>query len=107
MSDTRFANQPANVDSTIELAQLLERMEANPRFINADQYRSIVARLQSALTVMPDGQALQAVLATFPATAQLYENLNYEHAGLVRSPLETAVNAELTARQALAQAAKV
>jgi hypothetical protein len=42
---------------------------------------------------------LQAVLNTFPAAAELYENLNYQHAGLCRSPLDRSLAAEVKARE--------
>jgi hypothetical protein len=41
------------------------------------------------------------VLATFPCTAELYENMQYEYAGLCRSPLEHATHAEVEARRAI------
>jgi hypothetical protein len=44
------------------------------------------------------------VLGAHPAAAELYENLQYEHAGLCRSPLEAALNAELLAGAAIQRA---
>jgi len=44
------------------------------------------------------------VLDSFPAVAELYENLHYEHAGLCRSVLETSLAAELAARAAIESA---
>jgi len=41
------------------------------------------------------------VLEAFPAAAQLYENLNYQHAGLCRSPMDASLAAELAARAAI------
>jgi hypothetical protein len=35
--------------------------------------------------------------------AELYENVQYAHAGLCRQPLEAALNAELLARSTLAR----
>jgi len=45
------------------------------------------------------------ILEDCPAASELYENLRYEHAGLVRAPLEKALNAELEARRAITLAA--
>jgi hypothetical protein len=44
------------------------------------------------------------VLDAYPAAAQLYENQNYQHAGLCRSPLEASLDAELRARQVIDRA---
>jgi hypothetical protein len=43
------------------------------------------------------------VLRAFPAAAELYENVQYAHAGLCRQPLEAALNAELLTRAAIAR----
>jgi hypothetical protein len=53
------------------------------------------------LRAVPNDAALDAVLEASPSTAQLYENMQYEHAGLCRSPLEAALEAELAARAAI------
>jgi len=45
------------------------------------------------------------VLDAHPAAAELYENINYQVAGLCRSPLDASMNAELKAHQALQRAA--
>ena len=39
----------------------------------------------------------------FPTVSELYENLNYAHAGLCRSPLETGLAAEVAARAAISR----
>jgi hypothetical protein len=46
---------------------------------------------------------LRAVLNTFPVAAELYENINYQHAGLVRAPLEASLNSELKVKDVLAK----
>lgn len=97
---------PASLTVVAALAQLLQRLEFSTVPVSADQYRSVVQRLAAALREAPPGEALQALLAAFPAAAELYENLNYEHAGLCRSPLEASLNAELAARQAIARIAR-
>ncbi|AEG91761.1 Hypothetical protein Rta_06830 [Ramlibacter tataouinensis TTB310] len=83
---------------------MLERLERSAQPVDAGQYRALVARVAAELESAPRGAALDAVLATFPSAAQLYENLNYRHAGLCRSPLEPALAAEVAARAAIAAA---
>jgi hypothetical protein len=86
------------------LARVLERLERSPEAVDAEQYRSVVNHLTSELAVAPQDQGLQAVLQACPAVAELYENLNYQHAGLCRAPLELAMPAEEAARAAIAKA---
>lgn len=85
-------------------AQLLERIERRPGAVTPEQYRSVVQRLAQALDGLPHDARLEAVLGAFPATAELYENLNYAHAGLCRMPLELSLNSELQARQTIERA---
>lgn len=96
---------PASLTVVAALARLLQRLDNSPMAVSADQYRSVVQRLSDALRDAEPGPALDALLAALPAVAELYENLNYQHAGLCRSPLEAALNAELAARQAIARGA--
>lgn len=95
---------PASLTVVATLAQLLQRLEASSEPVGADQYRSIAQRLADLLRETPPSDALDALLAAFPAAGELYENLNYQHAGLCRSPLEASLNAELAARAALSRA---
>ena len=81
------------------LAQLLERLERSPQPVAAGQYRSVVHHLAEEFQELQSHQGLSALLDAFPAAAELYENLNYRHAGLCRSPLERSLDAELQARQ--------
>jgi hypothetical protein len=83
------------------LAGMLERLERSGKPVDAGQYQALSARLSAELNAAPQEAALEAVLATFPAVAQLYENLNYQHAGLCRSPLDAALAAEVAARKAI------
>jgi hypothetical protein len=85
----------------VVLAQALERLDRGAAPVDAEQYRAMVARLTAELENAPRDAALEYVLATFPAAAQLYENLYYPHAGLCRSPLDGALAAELAARAAI------
>lgn len=85
----------------VMLARMLERLEHSRVAVDAVQYRGVVEHLAGQLRAAPHDATLEAVLEASPATAELYENLQYEHAGLCRSPLETALNAELAARGAI------
>ncbi|QTD43917.1 hypothetical protein [Ottowia testudinis] len=85
------------------LAQLLERLDASRRPVDAHQYRAVVSRL-SGMLADPEVD-WQPLLAESPAAATLYENLNYADAGLCRAPLEAATRAEMAAR-ALIEAAR-
>lgn len=82
----------------VMLARMLERLDRSPVAVDPQQYRGVVEHLSEVLRSVPHDAALEAVLSASPATAELYENLQYEHAGLCRSPLEQALNAEISAR---------
>jgi hypothetical protein len=85
----------------VMLARMLERLDRSEVAVDPQQYRGVVEHLAEVLRTAPQDAALDAVLAASPATAELYENLQYQHAGLCRSPLESALNAELAARAAI------
>ena len=83
------------------LAQILEGLERSARPVDAEQFRAVAARLAAELDTAPRDAALESVLKAFPAAAEVYENLNYQHAGLCRCALEPALAAELAARAAI------
>lgn len=90
----------------VMLARMLERLDRSAEPVDPQQYRGVVEHLTEVLRSVPHDAALEAVLEASPATAELYENLQYQHAGLCRSPLEPALNAELAARAAIDAARK-
>lgn len=94
----------ADLTSTRVLAALLERLECSATSVDAQQYRSVVRRLADALGDTEPGAPLEALLAEFPAASQLYENQQYAHAGLCRSQLDPALEAEMQARQWITRA---
>ena len=101
-----FRPQFENMNTTasknlVTLARMLERLDRSPVAVDPQQYRGVVEHLSEVLRVVPHDAALDAVLDASPATAELYENLQYRHAGLCRSPLESSLNAELAARAAI------
>lgn len=97
-------NFPVALTDLAAMAVLLERLERQPRKATAQQYRDVVQRTSRMLAEAEPGTALDALLGAAPATAELYENLQYEHAGLCRSPLEAATSAEQQAAVAIARA---
>ena len=90
----------------VALVQVLRRLERSSAPFDAGQYRSVVERIQAELLSHPGDASLEALLAAVPELAELYENLNYEHAGLCRSPLDAAVSAEQEARKVIAAAGR-
>ena len=105
MNAPRQIELPERFRVVLTLAQLLERLENSAAPLSADQYRSVVRHLADELGTAQPGPELDAVLKSFPAAAQLYENQRYEQAGLCRSPLELSLNTEQQARSALARIA--
>ena len=85
------------------LAHLLDRLEGSGT-PDAGQYRLVAERLGQTLVELPAGEALDAVLRNSPAATLLYENLHYQHAGLCRSSLDSALAAELSARDTITRA---
>ncbi|MCW7539268.1 hypothetical protein OOT46_15595 [Aquabacterium sp. A7-Y] len=97
---------PARLSVVVTLARLLDLLDRSGKAVSPEQYRVVAGRLSQALQELAGEPALEAVLSAFPAAAELYENLNYQHAGLCRSPLEAALNAELRAHEVIAKAAR-
>ncbi len=85
----------------VMLARMLERLDRSGEPVDPQQYRAVVEHLSEVLRSVPHDAALEAVLQASPSTAELYENLQYQHAGLCRSPLEFALDAEIAARGAI------
>jgi len=83
------------------LSQLLERLEQSKAPVAAEQYRSVVLHLVHEFGDIEPSDELRALLDKHPSAAQLYENVNYRHAGLCRSPLDLAMAAELQAKQVI------
>ena len=90
----------------VTLVQMLRKLERSRVPVDPEQYRSVVTHIQDELRNHPRDLNLEALLAAVPELAELYENLNYELAGLCRSPLDAAVRAEQQAREAIARAGK-
>ena len=106
MTAPRTHSLRTHLETLIALARLLERVEASPTVVGADAYRALIGQLKTSLAVPLPEQALQAILAAHPATAELYENLHYESAGLSRSPLDRSVATEMMATEWIHRAAR-
>jgi hypothetical protein len=106
MNAPRTESLRSRLETLIALARLLERVEASPRGIGADQYRALIGQIKAALAPALPQPALEAILAAHPATAEIYENLHYEISGLSRAPLERSVATEMLASSLIAKAAR-
>lgn len=95
---------PPSLASLATLAALLERLEMQPSSASPRQYQQLAQQVAALLEQAEPDLYLDALLAVAPASAQIYENLRYEHAGLCREPLEAALNAEMAARAAINKA---
>ncbi len=104
MNTTTSAQAPADLVVVAALAGLLGRLEASKVPVSPDQYRDVVARLTQALDDASSHPNLPAVLDAHPAAAELYENLQYQYAGLCRSSLDSALSAEMRAVAAIDKA---
>jgi len=104
MNATRPVAPKTSLDVTERLAHLLERLEHSVVPVGADQYRSVVMHLVNEFADVAPGVALGRLLDRYPAAAEVYENLQYGHAGLCRSALDAAMSAELRAKDAIARA---
>ena len=92
----------SRIENLIAMAQLLERVDANPTLVGADQYRVLVGKVQALLDEEWPEDALRAVLRACPASATLYENMHYDRSGLSQSPLDAAVSSEMAASELIA-----
>ena len=106
MNATQPQAIPERLSVLVTLAHMLEKLEHSTQRVSAAQYRSVAVRLADELGKVPVDDAFHAVLAAYPSAAQLYENVQYRHAGLCRSPLEWALASELQARDAIGRAAR-
>jgi hypothetical protein len=97
---------PVTPTNLAVLARMLDRLERSGRPVDAGQFRSIVQRVAAQLQAAAHDAQLEAVLDAFPAVAELYENLQYQHAGLCRSPLDAGLAAESQARAVIQRAQK-
>jgi len=96
---------PRRLAALFALGRLLEKLERSTTAVDAQQYRSVVERLTRELQSLAPDEPFHQVLALLPAASELYENLNYAHAGLCRAPLDASMTSERAARGLLARLA--
>ena len=106
MKTSQSTQSPARLAVAVLLSQLLERLDRSAEPVGAEQYLSVVRHLQEEFNELGAETRLSALLDSYPSAAELYENLNYQHAGLCRSPLEPALAAELQARRLIERVRK-
>ncbi|MCU0968666.1 MAG: hypothetical protein MUF03_07535 [Rubrivivax sp.] len=99
----RTITVPARLHEVAALALMLEMAERGAAHLDAGPYRVLASRLADALSTQPMDEPLDQLLGAFPAAAEVYENLQYAHGGLVRSRLDHAVAAEHGARSLIAR----
>src|ERR1700709_2416774 len=90
------------IENLIAMAQLLERVDANPTIVGAQQYLNLVNTVKTLLEDDVPEDALRAILRACPASATLYENMHYDRSGLSQSPLDSAVASEMAASELIA-----
>ena len=86
--------------------RLLERIEHSAQARDPAAYRLLVQRIQSVLAEELPDDGRRAVLAAFPATAEIHENLHYAQAGLSRAPLDLSVTTKMRAAALLKRISK-
>ncbi len=104
MNATKPKSSKTNLTVTHVLAELLERLERSVEPVGPEQYRSVVLHLVNEFGDVEPGPDLRALLDAHPAAAELYENINYQYAGLCRSALDASLTAERQAKQAISHA---
>ena len=107
MNATKTPSPRTDLAVTHVLAQLLERLEHSAVPVGAEQYRSVVMHLVDEFREVEPGTGLGQLLDAYPAAAEVYENLNYQHAGLCRSGLDAALAAEVSAMKAIERAQRL
>jgi hypothetical protein len=101
-------NSPTSGLATITvLAALLERLEHSRVPVDGAQFRAVAERLATALHTVKPTDALRDLLAAHPAASELYENTQYEVAGLCRSPLDASVASEQMAKTVIQRAMQI
>lgn len=101
MSSVVRLTVPTELLPFVRLAQLLQALDGQRAAADPHQYRLLVQKIAAELQARQGHEALPALLDHFPASAEIYENLQYAHAGLCRAPLALSLDSELAARRLL------
>ena len=104
MNAIKSNTRKTDLTVTYVLAELLERLERSRVTVGPEQYRSVVRHLVSELGNVEPGNALDALLDSHPAAAELYENVCYPHAGLCRSALDASLASAQQTKEVLGRA---
>jgi hemoglobin-like flavoprotein len=88
------ARRLAELQPIATLAKILQKAEAGGYEGHARQYQHVANELAKALAKVEPDATLYAILEAFPAAADLYENVRYEHAGLCLHDMDKAIQAE-------------
>jgi hypothetical protein len=97
MSTVTHIQVPPRLHALVATTLLLERLDRLPRSsASAEQYQGVVRQLGRLLDEAEGDAMLHKLLERFPSLAELHENRHYAEAGLCRSPLDAAVQAEAT-----------
>lgn len=97
---------PAELLPFVRLAQLLQALEGQGHAADPHQYQLLVGKVGAELREHQGHPALAGLLDHLPAAAEVYENLQYAHAGLCRAPLELSLGSELATRELLSRVSK-
>lgn len=106
MTQTLHLAVPPELLTLVRLAQWLQAVEHPGRAPEAGPYQQRVQALTEELRRHQGHAVLPALLDLLPAAAEVYENLQYAHAGLCRTPLPLSLSSELAARAALEKLAR-
>jgi len=98
MASVTRLSVPTELLPFARLAQLLQALDGQGGAADPHQYRLLVQKISRELEAHQGHEALPGLLDHFPASAELYENLQYAHAGLCRAPLELSLGSELATR---------
>jgi hypothetical protein len=97
---------PSELMSLVRLAQLLQALDGQGGAADPHQYQLLVGKIADELRAHEGHAALDGLLDHLPAAAEIYENLQYVHAGLCRAPLTLSLSSELAAREVLARVSR-
>jgi len=92
---------PSELMPLVRFAQLLQALDGQGGAADPHQYQVLVGKIATELRTHQGHPALDGLLDHLPASAEIYENLQYGHAGLCRMPLGRAVESELAMRELL------
>lgn len=106
MSHVIHLTVPTELLPVVRLSQLLQALDGQGGAADPHQYRLLVRKISAELLTHQGHEALAGLLDHLPASAEIYENLQYAHAGLCRASLALSLSSELAARELLGRVSK-